>query len=93
MIAQIQNDTAGWVASSLFGTLLGWLCLKYLPAKDAQIKELIDRQDAQNRQMLIDFKECLNAISIHVHERDRERRDDFNAALQSIRETLRNSNA
>jgi hypothetical protein len=45
--AQIDpiSNGAGWVGAGLLGLVLGWLLLVHLPAKDKQLKEVIDGKD------------------------------------------------
>ncbi len=61
-----QAPGAGWVGAGLLGSVLAWLLLKHLPAKDAQLERLVDKFDAQLRETRSDFraslKELVNAI-------------------------------
>lgn len=58
MIAQVTTALdplvggAGWVGAGLFGLVLAWLFLRYLPAKDKQTEEFIDKKDQQLFQLL-----------------------------------------
>lgn len=40
--ADSLSGGAGWVGAGLLGAVLAWLCFFHLPAKDKQLKELID---------------------------------------------------
>ena len=39
---EVISGGAGWVGAGLLGAVLSWLTLVHLPAKDKQVKELID---------------------------------------------------
>lgn len=38
---------SGWIGAGLLGSVLGWLLLKHLPAKDAQLEKLISTHNGQ----------------------------------------------
>lgn len=56
-----QFTGAGWGAFGLSGLILGWLFLKHLPEKDAQLKEYMQAKDAR-------LKEALDAKDAQAKE-------------------------
>lgn len=38
---------AGWIGAGLLGAVLAWLTMVHLPAKDKQLKDILDRQEAE----------------------------------------------
>lgn len=53
---------AGWAGAGLLGLVLGWLLLKHLPEKDAQIERLITRSDERADRLTAEFQESLRMI-------------------------------
>ena len=43
----LLGGATGWIGAGLLGLVLGWLLLKYLPAKDQQLKEFQEEKDKQ----------------------------------------------
>lgn len=41
------SNGGGWFGAGLLGLVLAWLLFKHLPAKDQQIKDLVDDKDAR----------------------------------------------
>lgn len=80
LIAQATLAGAeGWVGTGLLGTVLGWLLLVHLPAKDKQLKELLEAQAEERKaKELADvaaaekYKAALDLIVQHCKE-DSER--------------------
>lgn len=82
---------AGWVGTGLLGAVLSWLLFVHLPAKDKQIKELIENKDKA-----LERKDKENKDSVDLHIRiekeqreaylisEREQRADFRKALDSF---------
>lgn len=66
----------GWAAFgstlTLLGPVLYWLCYVHLPAKDKQIKELIEQKDAQ-----------ISALIAKHDATEKEQRLDFRQALDA----------
>lgn len=44
-VADSLSGGGGWLGAGLLGAVLAWLMFKHLPAKDQQVKELIDHLD------------------------------------------------
>lgn len=70
---------AGWTGAGLLGLVLSWLMFKYLPAKDQQVKDLIEasRQElhekdkafvAELRDQRIEFRASLEKVVAHCEE-------------------------
>lgn len=72
VVAQTGADPvsggAGWVGAGLLGLVLGWLLLIHLPAKDKQIKELIDTRDALYRDVTARFETNISNVIQHCRE-------------------------
>lgn len=43
---------SGWVGAGLLGLLLGWLLMVHLPNKDKQLKDMIDINARENKELL-----------------------------------------
>ena len=52
------TGTTGWVGAGLLGLILAWLLFVHLPAKDKQLKEIIEIKDGQIR-VIIEAKDAL----------------------------------
>jgi hypothetical protein len=70
---EVVTGGAGWAGAGLLGLVLGWLLLKHLPEKDAQIERLIKRHD-----------EALDKAGKDHETELREARQDFKEALAVI---------
>jgi hypothetical protein len=70
---EIVTGGAGWAGAGLLGAVLGWLLLKHLPEKDAQIERLIKRHD-----------EALARVSLDHENEMKETRKEFREALSAI---------
>ena len=64
---------AGWVGAGLLGSVLLWLCLKHLPEKDRQVKEIIDSFILADKERRLDQMKILDA--------QREDHKDFLSAV------------
>ncbi len=67
---------AGWVGAGLLGSVLAWLLFVHLPAKDKQLKELLEGKDKQIEAILTrkwtmiqeltkDYKDDLKGVNEH----------------------------
>lgn len=67
---------AGWVGAGLLGVVLAWLLFVHLPAKDKQLKELLEGKDKQIENILTrkwdmikeltkDYKDDLKGVNEH----------------------------
>lgn len=70
----LSTNSGGWLGTGLLGTVLAWLCLVHLPAKDKQLQKLIDDKDAQ-----------INKILGEHLVMEREQRREFLEALKAER--------
>ena len=70
---------AGWTGTGLLGSVLAWLMFKHLPAKDQQVKELIqthlqelrDKDKAfvaELRDQRVEFRASLEKVVAHCEE-------------------------
>lgn len=66
LLAQSSLDplagASGWVGTGLLGAVLSWLLFVHLPAKDKQLKELVDSQDVQLKELLDAKDKMVEAI-------------------------------
>jgi len=53
---------AGWIGAGLLGAVLCWLLLVHLPAKDKQIRELIDSHLKAEKEQRADFHATLTQL-------------------------------
>lgn len=63
-----SGAVAGWTSFGLAGLILAWLFLKHLPAKDEQIKGLIDRHDSRIDSLAKTFSESLDKVVQHCKD-------------------------
>ncbi|SRR6266446_8977556 len=69
---------AGWIGAGLLGAVLCWLLLVHLPAKDKQIRELIDSHLKAEKEQRAE-----HAVM------EKEQRADFHATLTQLLEFSR----
>ena len=64
MLSQIDAipGAAGWAGTGLLGAVLAWLCFIHLPAKDKQIKEMLEKHAAERAEVRQDVKQALEKI-------------------------------
>ena len=75
---------AGWLGAGLLGLVLGWLLLKHLPDKDKQITKFIEDKDRHIIAMSETYERKLNVIVASYEKENRETKDEFRAALNSV---------
>lgn len=76
LLAQMADPIsggAGWIGAGLLGVVLAWLLLLHLPAKDKQLKEMIEGRDALAKD-----------LAIKTAEVAKQQRDDFKENLKSV---------
>ena len=80
---------AGWAGAGLLGLVLGWLLLKHLPAKDAQMAEMLAAKDLLIKELLESKAEEL-AGQREVYLRDLQaERNTFAAAINKVCDEFR----
>jgi hypothetical protein len=84
--ADVLSGGAGWAGAGLLGGVLGWLLFVRLPAQDRQTQALIEGRDALMKSLYADYQARVAEVSTRSEELDRQRRADFNAALQLVLE-------
>lgn len=57
------GGSSGWVGAGLLGLILGWLLLRHLPSKDAQIKDFMETKDAQVKELILAKDEQIRVLS------------------------------
>jgi hypothetical protein len=81
---------AGWVGAGLLGLVLGWLLLKHLPEKDAQIERLIARADERGDKQDAEHQRSLAMIMDRHDARNKEMimamREEFARMIVAIQE-------
>ena len=58
----VLTGAGGWAGAGLLGMVLAWLLLKHLPAKDQQLKDLIDGHAAHVRDLVADHNARAEAL-------------------------------
>lgn len=64
---------AGWTGTGLLGSVLAWLMFKHLPAKDQQVKELIETH-------LAALRDKDKAFVAEIHDQ----RNEFKLSLEKV---------
>lgn len=88
------SGIAGWTGTGLLGSVLAWLLFKHLPAKDQQVKEMIDAHNAamkdkdsrflaELKDQRIEFRESLKEVVSHCEEEMRGVTDRLTQALKN----------
>lgn len=72
------------MGAGLLGLVLGWLMLVHLPAKDKQMKELIERGDMQVRAVVGDFRAELNSERTFHEGEQQKAHDSWKAAVEKV---------
>jgi gas vesicle protein len=80
---------AGWVGAGLLGLVLGWLMFIHLPAKDKQLKELIDVKDKQIKDLIDDKDKALTEIVKAKDDRIKEVMDAKDSRMHRLSEDFR----
>lgn len=75
---------SGWASFGIAGLVLSWLLLKHLPSKDAQLERLITLGDERALAILDKTEKRTKDIADQSVVREKEQRQDFKEALQSI---------
>jgi hypothetical protein len=75
---------AGWLGAGLLGAVLAWLCLVHLPAKDKQLREIMDVQ-ANERSV---FQTTLLQLQSQNLEESRRNREKFVETSHELREAI-----
>ena len=73
--ATILAGNAGWVGTGLLGAVLSWIFFWHLPAKDKQLKELMDSQLSYSREERKNFREALDKIVEHCSQENQRLTD------------------
>jgi len=53
---------SGWVGAGLLGLVLSWLLMVHLPAKDKQIRDLMEANDTKHREARAEYRDTLAQI-------------------------------
>ena len=83
------SGEAGWVGTGLLGAVLGWLLVVYLPAKDKQVRELIDKAVEARREMLAYMAEERTLERASRNELLAAERASRNELVSAVVKTLR----
>jgi hypothetical protein len=84
---------AGWVGAGLLGLVLGWLLLVHLPAKDKQLKDLLEAKDKQIRDLVEAKDRMAERMEAAKDTAIAEQRKDSLAAMRAQTETFVAANA
>ena len=94
MIALIAQDPdvlsggAGWAGAGLLGLVLSWLLLVHLPAKDKQLKEIIDQHYTESGRQRADFGMQLDRIAKHCEMEMERANEQFQTSIQRVTDTF-----
>lgn len=86
LLAQVDalSGGAGWAGAGILGLVLAWLLLRHLPAKDAQLKELLaTHQAAMNAKDQAHEMAVKEIVAVFVAN-EKERRAEFKDSLNQI---------
>ncbi len=59
---EVGGGAAGWTSFGIAGLVLSWLLLVHLPAKDKQIKDILDNHAALEKEQRTEYKVTLELI-------------------------------
>lgn len=79
---------AGWVGTGLLGAVLGWLLFWHLPAKDKQITDMIDKNDARLEATRTAYQKSLDSVVAHCEAEVSSITTGILMELKSIREGI-----
>lgn len=80
----VSGAWSGWSAFGLAGLILAWLFFRHLPDKDKQLKDKDDSHLIQVKELTKIFTDQLKDLVAGHQAADKERRGDFQAALQTV---------
>lgn len=66
---------AGWIGAGLLGSVLAWLLFVHLPAKDKQLKEMIEGKDAMMRDLTDKHRQAIDSVVAHCQSELRRSED------------------
>jgi gas vesicle protein len=75
---------AGWVGTGLLGAVLSWLLLVHLPAKDKQLKEIMDSKDALLVAEMNKRDEVIKDLTIAFNTQSRDMRKEFRETMDAV---------
>ncbi len=78
------SGLGGWTSCGLLSMVMGWLLLKHLPAKDAQLASLLTEKDAQIKLYIEGGKNSVHEIIDKNNLADGVKRADFQAWLKMV---------
>lgn len=79
---------SGWVGAGLLGLVLSWLLMVHLPAKDKQIRDLMESNDARHREARAEYRETLDQILTYGERHITSVAGQLAAELGRLREAI-----
>ena len=83
---------AGWIGAGLLGAVLSWLLFIHLPAKDKQVKEMVEMQtierekDRESREKLVvALKASLDAVAEKYEKTSAAEREHFYSRNDAVK--------
>jgi len=76
----------GWGGAGLLGLVLGWLLLRHLPAKDAQLKELMTDKDNHAKALVADHQGATKELIARNDAALKLAREDYKESLKGVQE-------
>lgn len=85
---------AGWIGAGLLGAVLSWLLFIHLPAKDKQVREMIDFQAKERLEERVSREKIAATLQIAMSEAAKEHATNLKEfQLQHIRDAERDREA
>jgi hypothetical protein len=67
-VANALGGASGWVGAGLLGGVLAWLLFIHLPAKDKQLREVLDAKDKQITDLLDKERDSVKLLTREYRE-------------------------
>lgn len=83
-IPETLGGDAGWVGTGLLGGVLSWLLFWHLPAKDKQVTDIIDKNNALNEREALAHAESQKVIRTEFHASLKDLGDRYEKHLQRV---------
>lgn len=75
---------SGWTGAGLLGAVLAWLLFRHLPAKDEQVRQLIDRHDSGLKEARTEFRGALETVVAHCEREMAKHADGMTSLSEAV---------
>lgn len=79
---------SGWAGVGLLGAILSWLLLVHLPAKDKQIRDLMEVNDLKHREARTEYRDTLAQILAYGERHITSVATQLASELERLREAI-----